>query len=520
MKQQIIDKENMSMTTWLAVFKTVVLSLFLSSVVFAGQTSVIVEQDEVEVHRNIRYGEKPEGIGQDSTSDRTLDLYLPTERKGKLPVFMFVHGGGFAGGDKGAASTQAFCTKVAKEGFAVISINYYLTLKHEKTAGASCTANMSKGLPTQGFHPKLQEAVKNASNDAQLALQWVKDNTDTYGLDLSSVAISGGSAGAMTALYTAYASGQTVLPIQAVVNLWGGLENSSLIKSGAPALLTYHGDQDKLIHVDYAYDLERKMKEVGNDLSETHVFQGKGHAIYNYITAEKTAEIVAFLKKVLQLDNVQVQNIGTIQGISITKEEIQREMRKYRAEVFSFVVRKNGLKKSGNAFWQESKVDGVKAIDLLREKARESLVAIKVQERMLADRNLWPYENYQEFLSDLKRTNENRRNQAADNQVIYGPVEFDEQTFFDYRFNNALIQLKHQLVAESIITITEGDLENKFKKLQETVYKEEKYTLKEFTRQVRDAYIEDAYAALVDKDTKEAKSNIDLAHYSQLTLNN
>lgn len=508
MKQQIIDKENMSMTTWLAVTKTVVLSLFLSSVVLAGQTDVIVEQDEIKVHRNIRYGEKPQGIGQDSTSDRTLDLYLPTERKGKLPVFMFVHGGGFAGGDKGAASTQAFCRKIAKEGFAVISINYYLTLKHEKTAGASCTANMSKGLPTQGFHPKLQEAVKNASNDAQLALQWVKDNTDTYGLDLSSVAISGGSAGAMTALYTAYASGQTVLPIQVVVNLWGGLENSSLIKSGAPALLTYHGDQDKLIHVDYAYDLEKKMKEIGNELSETHVFQGKGHAIYNYITAEKTEEIVDFLKRVLQLDNVKVQNNGTLQDQDITEDEIQREMRKYRAEVFSLVTRKNGLKNSGSTFWQEAKVDGVKAMDILREKAMNSLTAIKVQEKMLVERGLWPYENYQEFLSDLKRTNESRRNMAAENRVIYGPVEFDEQTFFDYRFTNALIQLKHRLVAEGVIVITEDDLENKFKKLQETVYKEEKYTLKEFTRQVRDAYIEDAYAALVDKYANAAKNNI------------
>src|SRR5690606_22181065 len=160
------------------------------------------------------------------------------------------------------------------------------------------------GLPTQGFHPKLQEAVKNASNDAQLALQWVKDNTDTYGLDLSSVAISGGSAGAMTALYTAYASGQTVLPIQAVVNLWGDLDNSSPNKSRAPALVTSHREQDKLSHVDSAYDLERKIQEIGNHLSETRGFQRKEHAIYNYITAEKTAEIVPFLKKVLPLDNV------------------------------------------------------------------------------------------------------------------------------------------------------------------------------------------------------------------------
>src|SRR6476661_4164706 len=52
--------------------------------------------------QNIRYAPIPE-IALDSTSDRILDLYLPqsTQNKEPLPVFMFIHGGGFTGGDKG-----------------------------------------------------------------------------------------------------------------------------------------------------------------------------------------------------------------------------------------------------------------------------------------------------------------------------------------------------------------------------------------------------------------------------------
>lgn len=249
---------------------------------------------DMKVLRNIRYGDQRTNIKQDSTSDRVLDLYLPLAKKEKLPVFVFVHGGGFSGGDK--SGTKALCSKIASHGYAVISINYYLTLKHEKVSGASCSGNMSKGLPVKGFHPKLGEAIKNASDDTQLALKWIKDNGKGYGLDTRSIAISGGSAGAMTALYTAYASNQKVLPIKAVVNLWGGLEDSNLIKKGAAPLLTFHGDQDKLIHVDYAYDLERKMKEKGNQVI-TNIYEGKGHAIYGFITDEKTGEIDAFLKR-------------------------------------------------------------------------------------------------------------------------------------------------------------------------------------------------------------------------------
>lgn len=256
-------------------------------------------KEGVRIYRDLRYGDKPQGIGEDISSDRTLDLYEPLDNMNKkLPVFLFIHGGGFGGGDKADKGNEALCLKMASHGFAVISINYYLTLKHEKTAGASCTANMSKGLSVKGFHPKLHEAIENASNDAQLALEWIKNEGGQFKLDQSRVAVSGGSAGAMTALHAAYASNQKVLPIRAVVNLWGGLENSEHIKKDAPPLLTYHGDQDKLINVDYAYDLEKQMKKNGVNQSKTYIIKGKGHAIYNLIREERTGEIASFLNEV------------------------------------------------------------------------------------------------------------------------------------------------------------------------------------------------------------------------------
>lgn len=216
---------------------------------------------------------------------------------------------------------------------------------------------------------------------------------------------------------------------------------------------------------------------------------------------------------------VAPQTVGTIQGISIGKEEVQREMRKYRAEVYSLIADKNATTKAGTTFW-EQQINGVKAIDILRKKAIDSLAIIKVQEKLLVERGLWPYKDYDEFLTDLKNNNENRRKQATNNQVIYGPVEYSEQTFFDYRFNNALILLKQKLVAENLITVTDNDLQNKFEELQKNVYKDEKYTLKAFTRQVRDAYIEDVYKTLINQYSKKAKRNINLVQLNQITLTN
>lgn len=248
--------------------------------------------------QNIRYAPIPE-ITTDSTSDRILDLYLPqnTQNKDALPVFVFIHGGGFTNGDK---SVLDLCYKIANQGFAVVSINYRLTLRYKKVRGASCSSNMSKGLPLNGqFHPVLNEAINNASEDAISALQWIKDNASQYHLNINKVAISGGSAGAMTALHVAYASNQKVLPIKAVVSLWGGLENVRVIKKSAPPVLIYHGDLDHTINIAYSYALKERMDKLGSKDSQLQVLKDKGHAQYNLIAKEKISEIATFLNSVM-----------------------------------------------------------------------------------------------------------------------------------------------------------------------------------------------------------------------------
>lgn len=254
---------------------------------------------DVTVYRNLRYREKPQGVyAGDTSSDRLLDLYLPAEKvRAKTPVLVFVHGGGFAGGDKSALT--GFFRGLASHGFAVISANYRLYLKHHRISGASASANMARGLPVAGkFHPALQEAISIASDDITEVLKWIRLHGHTYDLDVQRVAVSGGSAGAMTILYLTFASGQQVLPIKAVINMWGGLQDTAIIRAGAPPVLTFHGDKDQLIHVDYAFALDERLKKVGGH-SELVVLPGRGHAIYNIVARDCLPTIVSFLRQTL-----------------------------------------------------------------------------------------------------------------------------------------------------------------------------------------------------------------------------
>ncbi|WP_026902876.1 alpha/beta hydrolase [Pedobacter glucosidilyticus] len=252
----------------------------------------------ISIIKNIRYGSIPEFIN-DSVSDRILDLYLPNKvnEKESLPVFLYLHGGGFVNGDKGMLE---LCSKISLQGFAVVSINYRLTLRYKKVIGASCSSNMAKGLPPNGsFHPILNEAIKNASDDAISAMQWIKNHAAKYKLNINKVAITGSSAGAMAALYVAYGSKQKVLPIKGVVNFYGGLENVNVITKGAPPVLIYHGDLDKTINIAYAHAIKDRMDVIESKKSQLHVLKDKPHSNYKLIVDEKIDEIVSFLNKVI-----------------------------------------------------------------------------------------------------------------------------------------------------------------------------------------------------------------------------
>lgn len=250
----------------------------------------------IQSRKNIRFGHKPSlPYSADTSSDRVLDLYLPYRNKNeKIPVIIFVHGGGFSGGDK--SSPVNFFHAMAERGYAVLSVNYRLYLKHHKITGASARANMSRGLPPGGrFHPGMQKAIQTATEDLFQVLKWVKLEQDKYHFDLERVSLAGGSAGAMAILNLAYASGQDVLPIWATINLWGGLQDATIIQKKAPPLLTFHGDKDDVIHVDYAYALDQRMKDLGL-ISEQHILKGKGHAQYTLIHQEYMNTIAKFLE--------------------------------------------------------------------------------------------------------------------------------------------------------------------------------------------------------------------------------
>src|SRR5690606_8263974 len=149
------------------------------------------------------------------------------------------------------------------------------------------------------------------------------------------------------------------------------------------------------------------------------------------------------------------EEIATIDGRDVTRAELDREMQRCRASVNNQIVDKYGVTDM-TGFW-EREYGGQTPLESIQQSALDTLVVFKVQERLLAERNLWPYKHYSELISDLEKTNEARAKAAKEGAVIYGPISYTERAFFDYRFSNAVIRLKEKLVEEETLAV--GDIE-------------------------------------------------------------
>lgn len=246
------------------------------------------------LEQDLRYGERRAELVEDfPAADRLLDIYTPaiTAPENGFPVFFFVHGGGFVSGSKAmTSSVENIFKRYLDAGYAVVSINYYLYRKYNARVKAGWN---------ELTEDRIQAAIV-ASDDATMALEWLADNASQYKIDMSKVAICGGSAGGITVLKTAF-DHQPVFPgIKAVINLWGRMMENPISNPNIP-VLTLHGDQDDLIPVENGYAVQQRLEEIGSKGSRLIIMEGRGHAQYKHVGETYMSELISFTNSALNL---------------------------------------------------------------------------------------------------------------------------------------------------------------------------------------------------------------------------
>jgi predicted esterase len=153
----------------------------------------------VDVISNYVYATAPALVGGQPEQLR-LDVFTPSgDTTSRRPVIVWVHGGGFKGGDKSALTNVAI--SYAKLGYVTVSINYRLNANNRCQELQDNEISVAEQIAVRAECTAAQTA---AMNDAQAAIRAVRANAAILKIDPTRIAIGGFSAGAITALNVGY----------------------------------------------------------------------------------------------------------------------------------------------------------------------------------------------------------------------------------------------------------------------------------------------------------------------------
>jgi acetyl esterase/lipase len=240
-----------------------------------------------------------------------LDLYVPDNAEGRLPLVVWIHGGGWQGGNKDGCPAMY----LAGKGFVVASINYRLS----------------------------QHAVFPAQiEDCKAAIRWLRANAEKYHIDPDRVGVMGASAGGHLVALLGTTAGTNELDgkggnadqssrVQCVVDFFGPTdfvhwdpdfnkpvytmitnllgskanENTAKARAASPLfyvdknsapLLIIHGDKDPLVPLNQSEAIVEAMKKAGVE-ARLIVIKGGGHGGAGFETPDNRKLIEEFFAK-------------------------------------------------------------------------------------------------------------------------------------------------------------------------------------------------------------------------------
>lgn len=219
-----------------------------------------------------------------------LDMYRPAKTPAgvKRPGIVIIHGGGFTGGDKGAAREQNIGTNLAEHGYVCVSVNYLLA---------------AEGKPSW---------PRNLY-DCKLAVRFLRVNAEKYHVDPQHIGVIGGSAGGHLAAMVGLTGSEAGLDppgphadvscrVQAVVPMYGPaeLKRDTLmlprtreqdpklyelaspvthISADDPPFLVLHGTADKTVPFKESEILAAALKK-GGVSTELVLVEGAPHTFH------------------------------------------------------------------------------------------------------------------------------------------------------------------------------------------------------------------------------------------------
>ena len=213
--------------------------------------------------------------------DLHLDLFLPKEGRGLFPAVVYIHGGGWKGGNRNAFRRQA--AHMATKGFAGACIEYRLSGEAKYPA---------------------------ALQDSKAAVGWMRANAAKYRIDSQRIGAAGGSAGGhLVALLGVTGDVKAVAAFNPAVDLvsfgksapasagssvaeflgatyaqkpelWAEATPITHVDKNSAVFLFLHGNADTTVPYRQSVDMLNKLKAAGVE-AELFTAEGAAHGFFN-----------------------------------------------------------------------------------------------------------------------------------------------------------------------------------------------------------------------------------------------
>ena len=249
--------------------------------------------------KNIKYGDAPDG-------QNTFDAYIPKNIQPGAKVIIYIHGGGWSGGDKSEFPKQLIEELAGKRGYVVVSMNYRLVKDN-----------------TNRFPAQIEDVKK--------LVAFISKNAKRYEYNGNEYALMGGSAGGHLAMLYAYGYDENK-QVKTVVDLWGPTDltdkavrpdgsdadntvirflgekdvNAQITKDASPSwhltketavpTILFHGGKDPLVNVSQAKNLYQKLQEM-NVPSALEIYPEEKHGVSPAAAVDVFAKMLSWLDK-------------------------------------------------------------------------------------------------------------------------------------------------------------------------------------------------------------------------------
>lgn len=182
------------------------------------------------------------------------------------------------------------------------------------------------------------------------------------------------------------------------------------------------------------------------------------------ILAVIIAAVCIHIGKVIQENRV----VLTVNGEPVIAREFVSRMNAKRAEVYQYFHEKYNAE-PGKYFWSTD-FNGEKPADIVKKKALDECVKIKVYQVLGKQLGLVQDISYSGYLKALKQENKRRMEVVRNNGVIYGPQQYTEEGYYSVLFTDLVHDIKDLL--NERLPVTEEEIEQYYDRaIKEGLYK-------------------------------------------------